>query len=197
MKAGRRTGRELRRKENLPQPDWTNPEQGLDEILSHCLEQAREAEAWYMRKRTPKRIWGRILRVTSIVLLGAGVLIPILAQVYTENGEPVIAPGWASLALVSAATMVALDKFFGFSTGWARFIETNMQLERLRHDFEFEWQVLQAEAGGSGADPAALLGLARRFVLAVDGVVATEVLAWSEELRASLDTATDGLKPNA
>jgi len=196
MKVWRRKRRDLRRKTNLPQPDWKNSDEGLSDILNYCLKQAKEAETWYMRKRRPKWIWGRILRVASILLLGAGVLIPILAQVYTNDGEPVIAPGWASLALVAAATMVALDRFFGFSTGWARFIETNMKLERLRHDFEFEWQTLQAGAGGSGADPAVLLKLAREFVLAVDDVVATEVLAWSEELKASLDAATDELKPN-
>jgi hypothetical protein len=186
-----------RRTIDLPQPAWDDPDRSLSEILDHCLKHAKGYESWYMRKRTPKRIWGRILRAASVLLIGAGVLIPILAQVYTRNGEPVIAPGWASLALVLAATMVALDRLFGFSTGWTRFIETSMQLARLRHDFEFEWQALRVELGSSGPDSALLLELAREFVLAVDDVVAAEVLAWSEETRASLDTATDRLKAGA
>ncbi len=186
----------LLRKVDLPQVDWTDPDRAISEILNHCLEQAKGVEAWYMRKRTPKRIWGRILRVASILLVGAGVLIPILAQVYTHDGEPVIAPGWASLALVLAATMVALDRLFGFSTSWTRFIETNMRVERLRHDFEFEWQMLRTEASNTGAGPAEFLELAREFVLAIDDAVANEVLAWTEEFKASLDTAADGLKSN-
>jgi len=186
---------DLRNKADLPQPKWENQDQALGEILSYCLSQAKDAEAWYMRKRRSKWMGGRILRVASVLLVGAGVLIPILAQVYTDDGEPVIAPGWASLALVLAATMVALDRLFGFSTSWTRFIETNIRIERLRHDFEFEWQTLRAEAGDSDFDPVVLLELAREFVLAVDEAVASEVLVWSDELKASLDTATDGLGP--
>jgi hypothetical protein len=191
-----KTTEELRSKVDLPQSDWKDPDQGLDAVLAYCLTQAKEAEDWYMRKRKSKRIGGRILRLTSVLLVGLGVLIPILAQVYTDNGEPVIAPGWASLALVLAATMVALDRLFGFSTGWARFIKTNVRIERLRHEFEFEWQALRTEAGNSAVDPAVLLELGREFVLAIDEVVEKELLTWSEELHASLDTAADGLKAN-
>jgi len=39
-----------------------------------------------------------------------------------------------------------------------------------------------------------LLELARDFVLAVDDAMASEVLTWSEELKASLDSAADGLR---
>lgn len=182
------------RKNDLPQPNWKDPDQALSEILSYCLEQAKDSERWYMRKRTPKRIASRILRVASIALVAVGVLIPILAQIYTEDGKPVIAPGWASLALVSAATMVALDRLFGFSTAWARFIDANFRIARLRHELEFEWQTLRAEAGGCGADPVLLMELAREFVREVDEVVAGEVHTWSNEFKASLDTAADGLK---
>ena len=43
-------------------------------------------------------------------------IIPILAQILTENGKPRIQPAWASVALGIAAAFVLLDRFFGFSS---------------------------------------------------------------------------------
>jgi hypothetical protein len=185
------------RKVYLPQGDWSDPRKALAAVRTYCLEQAKDAEHWYMRERQSKRIWGRFLRFLGILLVGAGVLIPILSQIYAEDGKPEIPPIWASVALLLAALLVALDKFFGFSTAWTRFIATNHEITRQRHQFEFEWQILEAEGGGTGADSVAFLDLASEFVLAIDEAVAGETLAWSAEFKASLDAAADELKSAA
>jgi hypothetical protein len=149
---------------------------------------------WYTEKRRPKRIGGQILRISSIFLLGIAALVPVLSELSAGDGEPAIAPAWASVALVAAATLVALDRYFGFSTGWTRFMAADLHIGRLRRDFEFDWNELEvASADGTAVKQ---LQLAHRFVAAVDRVVADETSTWSNEFQAALDSATNELSQN-
>lgn len=181
------------RRTDLPDLDWSRPAQALEAIYDYALDHAKDAEQWYAEKRRPKRIGGQVLRIAAIVLLGVAALIPILSEVLTDEGNPAIAPAWASAALVLAALLVALDRYFGFSTGWTRFMAAELQIGRLRRDFEFEWHELEAAATGSGEAAKEQLELAHRFVAAVDQVVADETSVWSDEFRATLDSSINEL----
>ena len=76
-----------------------------------------------------------------VIALGtAAAVLPVLSEIYTTNGRPSIPPGWATIALALAAGLVGLDHFFGFSSGWMRYRDTELQLTRLRHQFGYAWQ---------------------------------------------------------
>lgn len=184
-------GRNDLSQEDLPKLDWSEPELALARVYDYVVAHAKDAEGWYTEKRRPKKQGGQLLRITSIVLLGIAALIPILSEVLVEEGEPVIPAAWASVALVVAATLVGLDRYFGFSTGWTRLMTTNLRISRLRREFEFRWNELEAAAETSGNEPLKRLQLAHKFVQAVDQAVAEETSAWSDEFRAALD---DGVK---
>lgn len=179
------------KKAELPQLDWGDPSGSLSLVYRHVVAHARDAEDWYTRKRRSKKAGGQALRVASIMLVGLAGLLPILAEIYTHDGIPVIAPGWASVALVLAATLVAFDRYFGLSTGWTRFMKAELRIAALRHDFEFEWQRARASVGD---DPARMLELAQRFVLAVDEAVIEETGTWASDFRESLDGVDSELK---
>ncbi len=176
---------------DLEELDWS-PEHrsaSLSAVFRHAVGLASGAERWYADSRRAKRWWGRALRVGAILSGAVAVILPILGQIYTKQGEsPAIPPGWAAVAVAVAGTLVALDRFFGFSVGWARFIATELKLTRLRHDFEYAWQ----EARAKGADPLGeielldLLDRTRLFVLAIDDVIANETGDWVEEFRTTL-----------
>lgn len=176
---------------DLPKFDWSQPEQALSLLYQYALNHAKNAERWYNEKRRPKKRGGQALRITAILLLGIAALIPILSELTGGDGHPIIAPGWASAALVITATLVALDRYFGFSAGWTRFMSANLSIARLRRGFELDWQQLQA-AGKN--DPLERLRLTQRFVSAVDQIVLDETNAWSEEFRDALDDTARGLK---
>src|SRR4051794_40431445 len=89
---------------DLPKVDWSDPEQALSVLYQYALDHARNAESWYGVKRRPKKTGGQTLRITAILLLGIAALIPILSEVIQNDGRPVIAPAWASAALVITAT---------------------------------------------------------------------------------------------
>lgn len=180
------------KKADLPQLDWSDPDGSLEFIYRHAVAHARDAENWYTRKRRPKKIGGQLLRVVSIALAGLAGLLPILAEIYTDDGKPVIAPGWASVALVLAATLVAFDRYFGLSTGWTRFMASELEIATLRHDFQFRWQEAIAAAGA--VNSVRMVELAHGFVVAVDEAVMRETGAWASDFREGLETASRELK---
>lgn len=188
MKLKRQRAKDLG-KLDLPKLDWGEPGKTLDAVFDHAIAHAKEAEGWYMKERGWKRIGGRVLRFVAIVLAGVAALIPILSEIYSDGGKPGIPPAWSSVALLLAATLVGFDRFFGFSTAWSRFLSAGLEIGRLRHDFEFEWQELAVAP--QAAEPLSRLQLAHRLVKEVDKIVAQETGAWKSEFQAALDAAND------
>ena len=151
---------------------------------------SRETERWYAKKRRSKRRWGRRLRVAAIMLGSIAAIVPLLSEIYSNGSEVTIAPGWATVALVLAATLVALDHYFGFSAAWMRFMRAELELARLRHAFEYEWQASSVAADPISNDElAGLFEKAADFVRTVDETVGRETEAWIQEFKSSLDDA--------
>jgi hypothetical protein len=172
----------------LPHLDWNAPDPDpLTVIWEHTIGHATKTEGWYAKKRSAKRIGGQVLRVGSIALAAAAALIPILAELWTDDGDAVIPPGWASAALILAASLIVLDRYFGFSTGWTRFMVTELKVARIRHDFEYAWEETISAPGDENQKRSELLRLARGLAKAIDDEVEHESEIWSSEFQASLD----------
>jgi 4-amino-4-deoxy-L-arabinose transferase-like glycosyltransferase len=186
---------------DLEELDWSaqHRSESLSQVFRHAIGLARSAEDWYARKRRVKAAWGRALRVGAIVLGAVAAVLPILAQISTADDRPAIPPGWSAVALAIAASLVALDRYFGFSAAWMRFMAAELAITRLRHDFEYAWQAARATAGDppSDGEVAALLELARNVVVAVDDVIANETGAWITEFRTNLEQAEQALGRSA
>jgi SMODS and SLOG-associating 2TM effector domain 2 len=182
---------------SLSELEWVAERQSesLSAVFDHAVRFATATEDWYATKRRWKRFWGRTLRVGAIVLATVAAVLPIVGQIYTNNDKPLIEPGWAAVALATAAALVALDHYFGFSAGWTRFMAAELRVTRLRHDFEYSWQAMQAAATAppSEVELAALLERARTFVLEVDDVIADETSAWIMEFQANLARAEESI----
>jgi len=182
---------------DLDELQWS-PEQrtaSLATVYAHATGYATATEEWYAKKRGPKRILGRLLRAGAIVLGAVAVILPILGQIYTHEGKPTIPPAWASVALAVAAGLIALDRFFGFSTGWMRFMDAGLHVTRLRHEFEYAWQEAHAKLASppSDDDVATSLERARRLVRSVDAVIANETKTWIKEF--ATDLGDEGKAP--
>jgi SMODS and SLOG-associating 2TM effector domain 2 len=183
---------DLRRAE-LERLDWSSDGRtaSLTKVYEHARGFASDGEQWYAAHRRDKRRWARILRVAAILLGTVAAVIPILSEIYTTSGKPAVSPAWSAVALAVAAGLVALDRYFGFSAGWIRYMGTEFELTRLRHGFTFDWETAMAKAG-SPPDPdeaLELLELARQLVLKVDELVIDETKLWTTEFKAGLDNA--------
>jgi hypothetical protein len=174
--------------------DWSEMARraSLSQVFEHATGLAREAEQWYARKRPANKTWGRILRLAAIAFGAVGALLPILAEIVNTRDDVAIAPGWSAIALAVGAILVSIDKLFGFSAGWMRYMTAELRLKALRHDFEYTWNVLlvSADEPPSDAQVAALVDLTRTFVASVNGVVDRETGGWVSDFSGAL-TATE------
>jgi hypothetical protein len=189
---------------DLPRPDldlldWT-PERraaSLAAVFRHAVAFAQGAEKWYAERRRAKRWGGRTLRIGAIVLGAVAAILPVLAQIDANDAKAAaIPPAWATVALAGAATLVALDRFLGFTSGWMRFMAAELEITRLRHGFEYDWQerLVTLSPTPSEEEAIALIDRARQLVLAIDDAIAAETGTWVTEFRSQLESAQNAVE---
>lgn len=186
----------------LPELDWAESARtaSLSTVYGHARGQALAAERWYAEHRPPKRRLGRWLRVAALLLGAIAALLPILSEIFVaEDDTPVIAPGWASVALAIAAALVAIDRYLGASSAWMRYMTAQMQIARYREDFEYAWNIARSRTADppSVAEVEVMLTLGRALVSNVNEVVANDTGSWLNDFRGSLQTTEQGLQPRA
>ena len=124
-KPERRISQDIRPAE-LGSLDWSpeHARQSLDLIYQHVIGVASQAISWYLTARGPKRRWAQRLRVGAIIMVAVAGVLPVLSQIFGAGSSVKIQPAWAAVALAIAVSLVALDRFFGFSSAWARYMAT-------------------------------------------------------------------------
>jgi hypothetical protein len=186
--------------DQLAELSWlpSSRSESLHAVYVRALQRAEEAATWYVSRRAAKRRWAMYLRVGAIALASIAAILPLLSQVFQDEGKPVIQPVWASVALVLAAALVGLDRYFGFSSAWMRFMISELSLNALISDFELAWQAERAswaDGAPSSQQVEDALSIVRKFVATVTGVVRDETSSWVTEFQAALkelDQSTRG-----
>jgi low affinity Fe/Cu permease len=173
----------------LPNLSWNNDadtEQSLEALRQYVEAVAQRQLDWYSRAKKLKSVISRALRMAAIFLFALGGLVPILKAA---------APQWAQslpfdfgqtgyLAIALAASCLGLDRFFGFSSGWIRYITTALAIERSREEFRLEWVDLMAKGGE--ARTTKLIQASKTFLLAMFSQVEHETQAWVAEFQSNL-----------
>jgi hypothetical protein len=211
------SGKRPRAPKNIVPPDFgalkwdtrQEREQSIQTLYRYAEENAQSAISWYLDNKNSKSLWSRVLRFAAIGLATLGGLAPVIASMswlstrFGAQGVALIGQmGYLWLAL--AAASVATDKFFGFSSGWMRYIKTAQILMKGLSEFRLDWAMLMSKS--RQAAPALEQSLPRNvaeppptmeqtqlmiqrikdFVLAVDGQVEQETLTWIAEFQTSL-----------
>lgn len=98
-----------------------------------------------------------------------------------------------------AAFLIGVDKFFGFSSSWMRFVTTQIALETLLAKFRYDWAIESVKASGKLDTDACkpLLILAKNFAADVQSKIENETAQWAIELRNNLtDTEKKAVLPS-
>src|SRR5262249_40799967 len=95
-----------------------------------------------------------------------------------------------------AAALLGLDKAFGYSSGWTRYVLTATAMTKLLHEFRMDWL---AQSAASAVPPApeqqsALIQRAKEFVSAIQGMVAQETKDWATEFQSNMAQMEKDLK---
>nr|WP_197973608.1 MULTISPECIES: SLATT domain-containing protein [Streptomyces] len=179
LRPGDLAGREF------PLGDWAEPAVRLEELYRWVERGALETAAWYLADRVWKRRGARALRGGAAAGAVTGAALPFLDLTGVVGG---VAP-WGYLALLLAVSCVAVDRYFGVTSGWIRDVATAQAVQRRLQALQFDWasesvrEVLGPTEGTAGEAAERCLGVLRRFSEDVTELVRTETADWMVEFR--------------
>jgi hypothetical protein len=181
--------------ENLAWNDAGAVQRSIVEIYQYAEATANESIAWYGRKKRGKASMSQLLRGLAILCTTIGGLMPIIRALrpYTAEssqtffGLDVGQLGYFFLGL--AAACVAFDRFFGFSSGWMRYITSKMTLERMLSEFRMDWAMMVAKLGKNAPTTDQVQLMIQRlkeFLVAINTHVEQETQTWVSEFKTNL-----------
>ncbi|MGW7256034.1 SLATT domain-containing protein [Streptomyces sp. NPDC054834] len=169
----------------FPLGDWGEPAERLDELYRWVERRALDTAAWYLADRVWKRRSARALRGGAAAGAVCGAALPLLDLTGVAGG----AAAWGYLAFVLAVACVAVDRFFGITSGWIRDVATAQAVQRRLQVLQFDWasesvrEVLGPTEGTAGEAAERCLGVLRRFSEDVTELVRVETADWMVEFR--------------
>jgi len=179
----------------FPEINWKSDgdiANGLTSLYKHAEARALSMIAWYLRAKVSKSRWSRWLRLLTIVLGTLGGLAPIIDSAGFAGRVPFGGPDATDLGFLMlglAAACVAVDKLFGFSSGWMRYITTSMAIQEDLSHLRMDWAEMMVRSRKlplSTADIVKQITRLRSFLDTIDGRVVQETRAWIAEFQTSL-----------
>ena len=175
----------------------------LATLREYVENEAQRQIDWYHAKRKVKASISTGLRFVAILLFVLGGLVPIVKA--TLAPETIRRIGFdfgqtGYLLLAVAAGCVAMDRFFGYSSGWIRYVTTALALEKSLEEFRLEWARYIAKLRGGQPNESELDQLIRTcetFNLAIRGQIEQKTKAWVTEFENNLSQLGRDLEAKA
>lgn len=161
----------------------------IEETYTKVIQHANNTSNWYKVNIKAKRKYSRGIRLTSIILFGLGGIIPLINALILENKGETTILNLGYIAIAFAGTLLLLDKFFGFSSGWIRYITTEMEITKKTKEFELRWRIETyrknlAELPEEEAKE--LLRMLADFLVMVEEIVTEETSSWALEFQSNM-----------
>jgi hypothetical protein len=169
-------------------PPWNcgDAADSLQGILKYVEQQALDSIDWYWRSKRWKALISRWIQFLAVVLTSGAAIVPIVGQ-FLHNGT--LTNGLlASLLVGLAAGMLALDRAFGFSSGWARYVMAATNIRKALEEFRMDWAALIAKGcpNPTAEQIGALIERAKDFRVTVEGLILQETRDWVTEFQNNL-----------
>lgn len=194
---------------NFPEWNKDKPEESLDLIYQWAVGYADGQITWYEKGKKPKRIGSKALRFFSIIFAAVGAICPLIDATgfffNPDTGRNWLVLGqWGYLLLAVAAAIVGLDFYFGYSSGWMRFIVAQISIERALKEFQYDWVLLKVQQENNPSNTPIFLQRAKDFTLQIENIIKQETDAWVTEFQTNisqlekvLKTETEARKPGS
>jgi len=180
---------------------WASSDVGksLQDLRNIVELEGQKAIDWYWKFKRWKRIPSQAIQFCSLLLTAAAGLVPIIFQLlknWSRMDKNFDSGPLAALFVGIAAALLGLDKAFGYSSGWTRYVLTASSMTKVLHDFRMDWIALQAAAGQnpSPAQQAAMIQRAKDFVSTIQGMVLQETKDWAAEFQSNMAQMEGDLK---
>ena len=180
---------EVARLEALSWKTEADIETSINALYRYAEAMADESIHWYWKAKRSNARWSRFLRVGAIGFAALGGLAPIVSSLdwFSQSSHLIGQLGYISLGL--AAACVGFDKFFGFSSGWMRYVLTAMIQQEALSAFRLDWAILSAQLGEKTLNIDEVKPMIQRvkdFVQQIDQSVEQETEAWAAEFQTNL-----------
>src|SRR5688500_2425685 len=129
-------------------PDWSaEPTDHLEQLRAYAETKIEDELDWYRRNKHGRAATSRRLRFWAVLCTILGGLVPVVVAAVGErpaffNGWPIRFGQLGYVLLGIAGGLVLLDRFFGYSTGWMRYVLAMQAIEKAREQFRMEWTAL-------------------------------------------------------
>jgi hypothetical protein len=133
-----------------------------------------EVIKWYMHEKTVKSRYSKSLRLVSLVLAVVGGAIPLAA-----NAIGGINQAYGYLFLAVAGGFQLIDRFFGYSSAWNRYMATAINLSSRLMLFQFEL----AESEALKVEEKKEWELVLRYARELTAAIGTETTQWGDEFK--------------
>lgn len=183
--------------------DGENALISLDKLYDFACQEAERAQDWYWKKTSEKKKWAMLLRVVSIASVTLAGIIPILSPIFKNSaGNPLIDPIWSSVAVALGTASLGLDKFFGFSSGWIRYVTSALNVKGWMIEFKYDWELNRAmfilnDNQYDHVEMQTLIMKCSAFASKISSAVQEETKQWAQEFQTSLGTLDQALKQQA
>ncbi|MEJ7587835.1 MAG: SLATT domain-containing protein [Ferruginibacter sp.] len=177
---------------------WDTPEEiqkSVYGLYQYAESGAISSISWYGKNKKSKARFSRTLRASAIILTTLGGLTPIISSMggltvkLMDDKLTLYIGQLGYLFLGLAASCIAFDRFFGFSSGWMRYISTKMTLERALSEFRLDWAMMLAKLGNNPPNTEQVQHMIRRlkdFLVLINNNVEQETLTWVAEFKTNL-----------
>lgn len=193
--------------ESFTPPDWSGPPADHLEQLRAYAEVKIEGELdWYRRNKKGRATTSQRLRFWAVSCTILGGLVPVVVAAVGER--PAFLDGWpirfgqlGYVLLGIAGGFVLMDRYFGYSTGWMRYVLAMQAIEKSREQFRMEWTALRrllSTATTGTPDESELIDRmiqrARAVIIDVKERSEQETQAWIAEFQTNLAQFEKDLK---
>jgi hypothetical protein len=165
--------------------DEDHRRQSLDVVYKRAEDHALSAISWYLHAKRSKKNCAQSLRIGTIGSSAIAGLLPLLSQIF-QNQLSSLSPAWTTIALGVAGVLMAIDKYFGCSTAWMRYIATEHRIRQSLHEFQMDYDMEQSKWTDNlpnSEQAQTMLGICKAFISKVDTIILQETNEWLVEFQ--------------
>ncbi|TCO52903.1 SLATT domain-containing protein [Actinocrispum wychmicini] len=152
--------------------------QAYEQLRAHFT----ETISWYLLEKVRKGLYSKVLRLVSLVLAVVGGAVPLVANAGLIGGVN-SSVGYLLLALAGGLQLI--DRYFGYSSAWTRYVNAAMRLNAQLLVLQLEFASLRSR----GADDSEQWGLLKQYGRLLAGMIETETSQWSAEFHETIRAA--------
>ncbi len=166
--------------------DWGAAKESLSTLQSEAFELLNHEVSYYYRIRQSKKSLSGYLRFGMLLFGTLGILAPLAeAAEFSEVGN------YGYLLLAVSGAFLTANNVFGGTTGHARFVTTQLQLEKIIAVGTIKWNELENKLNQNTNDASEVQSEMFQFIVNIleeaYQLIIDETTEWNESLKVAMD----------